>query len=152
MYLEFKILRATLWNSSIFAYHLRIREIEYLLHDQSVPAFLVFTVSKLNMSTVTLTWRLLLKMIWINIIMLSPFFVKRVGRLLIFQLKSYNLASFFFNLNISWRDKISETFISLEIKTMNVQCYILVTYDSCFNSLQPIFWLKLYLYLCYPWM
>ena len=57
MYLEFKILRATLWNSSIFAYcrctinslapyHLRIREIEYLLHDQSVPAFLVFTVSK----------------------------------------------------------------------------------------------------------
>ena len=106
MYLEFKILRATLWNSSIFAYcrctinslapyHLRIREIEYLLHDQSVPAFLVFTVSKLNMSTVTLTWRLLLKMIWINIIMLSPFFVKRVGRLLIFQLKSYNLASFF---------------------------------------------------------
>ena len=33
MYLEFKILRATLWNSSIFAYHLRIREIEYLLHD-----------------------------------------------------------------------------------------------------------------------
>ena len=55
MYLEFKILRATLWNSSIFAYHLRIREIEYLLQDQSVPAFLVFTVSKLNMSTVTLT-------------------------------------------------------------------------------------------------
>ena len=100
MYLEFKILRATLWNSSIIAfcrctnnslapYHLRIREIEYLLHDQSVPAFL------LNMSTVTLTWRLLLKMIWINIIMLSPFFVKRVGRLPIFQLKSYNLASFF---------------------------------------------------------
>ena len=54
--------------------YVHILEIEYSTCDHSGPAFLVFTVSKL-------TWRLILEMIWINIIMLSPFFVKRVGRI-----------------------------------------------------------------------